>query len=159
MGQSGQEKTEQPTAKKRRDARKEGNIFQSRDIATVLILAGVFSGIRIWIPFIYGQLKTYMTWVIDGATRSSEDMLSASLVFVTLSVFLKCALPLLVLALLLGIVAHGVQTRFNVSFKSIRPKWNRLNPLSGIKRLFSMKNIVELVKKLHQDNTASGTAL
>ena len=39
MGQSGQEKTEQPTAKKRRDARKEGNIFQSRDVATVLILA------------------------------------------------------------------------------------------------------------------------
>ena len=60
--------------------------------------------------------------------------------------FLKCALPLLLLALLLGIVAHGVQTRFNVSFKSIRPKWNRLNPLSGIKRLFSMKNAVELVK-------------
>ena len=55
MGQSGQEKTEQPTAKKRRDARKEGNIFQSRDIATVLILAGVFSGIRIWIPFTYAS--------------------------------------------------------------------------------------------------------
>lgn len=91
MGQSGQEKTEQPTAKKRRDARKEGNIFQSRDIATVLILAGVFSGIRIWIPFIYGQLKTYMTWVIDGATRSSEDMLSASLVFCyTVCVFKMC---------------------------------------------------------------------
>ena len=44
MGQSGQEKTEQPTAKKRRDARKEGNIFQSRDVATVVILAGIFSG-------------------------------------------------------------------------------------------------------------------
>ena len=146
MGQSGQEKTEQPTAKKRRDARKEGNIFQSRDVATVVILAGIFFGIRIWLPFIYGQMKNYMTWVIDGAARSSEDMLSASLVFVTLSVFLKCALPLLLLALLLGIVAHGVQTRFNVSFKSIRPKWNRLNPLSGIKRLFSMKNAVELVK-------------
>ena len=147
MGQSGQEKTEQPTAKKRRDARKEGNIFQSRDVSTVVILAGIFFGIRIWLPFIYGQMKNYMTWVIDGAARSSEDMLSASLVFVTLSVFLKCALPLLLLALLLGIVAHGVQTRFNVSFKSIRPKWNRLNPLSGIKRLFSMKNAVELVKK------------
>lgn len=44
MGQSGQEKTEQPTAKKRQDARKEGNIFQSRDVATVVILAGIFSG-------------------------------------------------------------------------------------------------------------------
>ena len=129
MGQSGQEKTEQPTAKKRRDARKEGNIFQSRDVATVVILAGIFFGIRIWLPFIYGQMKNYMTWVIDGAARSSEDML-----------------PLLVLALFLGVVSHGVQTRFNVSFKSIRPKWNRLNPLSGIKRLFSMKNAVELVK-------------
>ena len=41
MGQSGQEKTEQPTAKKRRDARKEGNIFQSRDVSTVVILAGI----------------------------------------------------------------------------------------------------------------------
>lgn len=67
MGQSGQEKTEQPTAKKRRDARKEGNIFQSRDVATVVILAGIFFGIRIWLPFIYGQMKNYMTWVIDGA--------------------------------------------------------------------------------------------
>lgn len=159
MGQSGQEKTEQPTAKKRRDARKEGNIFQSRDVATVVILAGIFFGIRIWLPFIYGQMKNYMTWVIDGAARSSEDMLSASLVFVTLSVFLKCALPLLLLALLLGIVAHGVQTRFNVSFKSIRPKWNRLNPLSGIKRLFSMKNGSRVGEKLHQDNTAAGIAL
>ena len=56
MGQSGQEKTEQPTAKKRRDARKEGNIFQSRDVATVVILAGIFFGIRIWLPFIYGQM-------------------------------------------------------------------------------------------------------
>ena len=58
----------------------------------------------------------------------------------------KMCVPLLVLALFLGVVSHGVQTRFNVSFKSIRPKWNRLNPLSGIKRLFSMKNAVELVK-------------
>ena len=66
MGQSGQEKTEQPTAKKRRDARKEGNIFQSRDVSTVVILAGIFFGIRIWLPFIYGQMKNYMTWVIDG---------------------------------------------------------------------------------------------
>lgn len=146
MAQSGQEKTEQPTAKKRKDARKEGNIFQSKDVSTVVILAGLFSGIRIYIPFMYAQMRNYMIWVIEGAARSSQDMLSVSLVFMTLSVFIKCALPLLLLALVLGIVVHGVQTRFNVSFQSIRPKWNRLNPLSGIKRMFSMKNVVELLK-------------
>lgn len=99
MGQSGQEKTEQPTAKKRRDARKEGNIFQSRDVATVVILAGIFFGIRIWLPFyIWTDEKLYdlgHRW----SSRSSEDMLSASLVFVTLSVFLKCAASSVLLAL------------------------------------------------------------
>ena len=45
----GQEKTEQPTSKRRKDARKEGNVFQSKDIATVVMLLGL-SLIHIWTP-------------------------------------------------------------------------------------------------------------
>ena len=95
---------------KRRDARKK-NIFQSRDVSTVVDLGWHIFWIAYGFLLYMADEKLY-DMVIDGAARSSEDMLSASLVFVTRLCFLKCALPLLLLALLLGIVAHGVQNTF-----------------------------------------------
>ena len=47
-----------------------------------------------------------------------------------------------------GIVAGGTQTKFNVTFKVLRPKFSKLNPIKGIKNLFSLKKIVDLVKNL-----------
>ena len=55
-GSSGQEKTEKPTSKRRNDARKEGNVFQSKDIATVVMLLGIFFVMRLLMPFIYLSL-------------------------------------------------------------------------------------------------------
>lgn len=146
MADSGQEKTEQPTAKKRRDARQKGNVFQSRDVATVVLLAGIFSFIRIMISYIYGQVRTYMVWILQEVTEFSWDALSKHLAYVTLMTFIRCAFPLLLVALVLGVLAHGVQTRFNVSFEKLRPNFGKLNPISGIKKLFSLKNLVELLK-------------
>ena len=47
-----------------------------------------------------------------------------------------------------GIISHGVQTRFNVSFTPLKPKFSKLNPLKGIKNMFSLKRVVELIKNL-----------
>ena len=62
----GQEKTEQPTSKRRKDARKEGNVFQSKDIATVVMLLGIFFVMRLLMPFIYRNIRDYMKFVIDS---------------------------------------------------------------------------------------------
>ena len=59
------------------------------------------------------------------------ELLSSRLAWETMAVFLKCALPLLGVALLFGVLGQGAQTRFNVSFQSIRPKWSKLNPITG----------------------------
>ncbi len=146
--QNGQEKTEQPTSKRRRDARKEGNVFQSREICTVVILFGVFWMIRILFPFIYTQVRQYFNWIMDAVAGEPESFLTYQLFLVTVLTALKCALPLLLAAFLLGVLSHGVQTRFNVAFKALRPKFNKLNPLKGIKKLFSLKNLMELLKSL-----------
>ncbi len=146
--QNGQEKTEQPTSKRRKDARKEGNIFQSREICTVVILFGVFWTIRFMLPFIYTQVRQYLYWVMDGVSGEGGDFISYQLFFVTVLTTLKCALPLILVALFLGIVSHGAQTRFNVAFKALRPKFSKLNPLKGLKKLFSLKNLVELLKSM-----------
>lgn len=147
-GSSGQEKTEKPTSKRRNDARKEGNVFQSKDITTVILLLGVFWMIRLMMPYIYKNIRSYMEWMLEGVGRDPQELLSSQLFSVTVVTFLKCALPLLLTALVLGILAHGTQTRFNVSFQVVKPKFGKLNPFTGIKKLFALKNVIELVKNL-----------
>lgn len=145
---NGQEKTEQPTSKRRRDARKEGNVFQSKDITTVVVLLGIFYIMRMMVPYIYRNVRSYMEWTLDSVGGEPETLISSQLLTVTVTTFLKCSMPPLLAAMLLGILAHGTQTRFNVSFQSIKPKFGKLNPISGIKKLFALKNVVELLKNL-----------
>ncbi len=131
----GQEKTEQPTSKRRKDARKEGNVFQSKDIVTVVMLAGIFLMMRLMMPYIYTNLRNYMKWIIEGI--NVDSFLSFQLFSTTVRVMLQSVLPLLLAAMMLGILSHGVQTRFNISFYPLKPKFSKLNPLKGIKNMFS----------------------
>ena len=145
---NGQEKTEQPTGKRLRDARKEGNIFQSRDAVTVVMLFGVFYMIKLMLPLIY---KTARECIIHFFSLvGTETPIKASpniYVFMVISV-LKCSLPILLISMFLGIISHGVQTRFNISFQIIKPKFSKLNPINGIKRMFGLKKLVDLAKNL-----------
>lgn len=145
---NGQEKTEQPTAKRRRDARKEGNVFQSKDFSTIVMLFGTFWVVRMMIPNIHQTVRQYMEWIIGGIGSNANEFVSSQLFTVTVASFLKCALPLLLVAMLLGILSNGIQTRFNVSFFVLKPKFSKMNPLKGIKKLFALKNVVELLKNL-----------
>lgn len=145
---NGQEKTEQPTGKRRKDARKKGNVAQSKDVSTVVMLFGIFWMIRLMMPYIYKTVRGYLEWIIRGIGQDTDQFLSSQLMTVTVLSLLKCALPLLLAAMVLGIVSHGVQTRFNVSFEAIRPKFSKMNPITGIKNLFSLKKFVELIKNL-----------
>lgn len=144
----GQEKTEQPTGKRRRDARKEGNIFQSKDIVTVLMLFGVFYMIRLFLPIIYDTVREYMEFAF-ASIRADEPFGGSPHIFVySVLSMLKCALPLLLTSMLLGVLGHGIQTRFLVTFKPLRPKLSKLNPIKGIRNMFSLKKVVDLLKNL-----------
>ena len=151
---NGQEKTEQPTSKRRKDAKKDGNVFQSRDVATVVVLFGVFYMMRVMLPILYETVRDCMVYFFSLV--GTDDPLSASMQIFAYEVvaLLKCALPLLLAAAVLGIVSHGVQTRFNVTFKPLRPKFSRLNPISGMKKLFSLKKNCGSDQKPDQDFAA-----
>lgn len=141
-----EEKTEAPTAKKRGDAKKEGNVFQSRDAVTVVMLFGMFTLIRFYLPYIYGDVRSFLRDM--GELISAAEPLSTQLFSRFLVVALKDALPLLLTAVIIGIVGHGMQTRFNISFRPLTPKLSNISPLNGIKRIFSLRNLVELLKNL-----------
>lgn len=145
---NGQEKTEQPTSKRRKDAREEGNIFQSKDIVTVLMLLGVFYTAKLVLPMIYETAGEFMEFFFSAAGADAPLERSPNIYAYAVVTLLKCALPLLLVSMVLGILGHGIQTRFLVTFKPLRPKFSKLNPISGIKKLFGMKKVVELVKNL-----------
>lgn len=145
---NGQEKTEQPTGKRRSDARKEGNLFQSKDVATVVVLFCTFWAMRLALSSLYRTLRDYLVRLFGGLGGDLSEFLSASFYSFTVMSFLKCVLPLLLVTMVCGILAAGVQTRFNVTFKPLKPKLSKLNPISGLKKLFSLRNVVELVKNL-----------
>ena len=145
---NGQEKTEQPTGKRREDARKKGNVFQSQDVANVVLLFTSFTMLKFYIPSIFRIVREYMTVNLSQAGQSGREILSWSTYYDFCESALRCVLPLLLATIIFSVIAHGSQTRFLVSFQKLRPGLDKLNPLSGIKRMFELKNAIKLLSSL-----------
>ena len=145
---NGQEKTEKPTSKRRKDARKEGNVFQSRDAVTVVMLFGVFCILRLLLPLLYETIRDCMVYFFSAVGNENPLGTSPHIYIYMVVAVIKCAMPALLASMVLGIIAHGVQTRFNVSFQSLRPKFSKMNPINGIKKMFGIKKLVDLAKNL-----------
>lgn len=142
------EKTEKATPKKRKDQRKEGNVFQSKDVVTIVSLLGSFCCLQLLFPMIYRTLRDCLVQFIGYAGTVEElgqgDM--PKLGFEAGLVVVKGALPILLIGCALAILATGIQTRFLFTSKAFKPKFSNLNPLNGIKNMFSLKSLVELLK-------------
>ena len=145
---NGQEKTEQPTGKRLREAREEGNIFQSKDAVTVVMLFGVFWMVKKMLPFIYETASNCVIHIFSLALTDRPLDASTHIFAYMVAAVLKCSMPILLVSMLLGILGHGIQTRFNVSFKMLKPKFSKMNPINGIKRMFGIKKLVDLAKNL-----------
>lgn len=142
------EKTEKATPKKRRDQRKEGNVASSKDVIAVASLIGCFYCLQLLFPAIYETLRDTMIFQITAVAEIDELSLGnlQMLGMKTVKDLAKCIFPLGVISLTIGVVATGIQTRFNVTTKPLKFKLSKLNPLKGIKNMFSAKQVVELLK-------------
>ncbi len=143
-----EEKTEKATPKKRRDQRKEGNVASSKDVIAVASLIGCFYCLQLLFPAIYETLRDTMIFQITAVAEIDELSLGTlqMLGMKTVKALAKCIFPLGVISLTIGVVATGIQTRFNVTTKPLKFKLSKLNPLKGIKNMFSAKQVVELLK-------------
>ena len=147
--ESGQEKTEDPTPKRIREAREKGDVPRSRELgATVLLLAAAASAL------IFGDLVAHrMADMMGGNLALERDTLfdsSMMLAYLARSMFdallaLSGFFGLVLLAAIVGPIALG---GWNFSGQAVQPKGSRINPLSGLKRMFSLKALIELVKAL-----------
>lgn len=144
------EKTEKASQKKRRDERKKGNVFKSQDIVIIISLLGAFYGLKFLFPIMFSSAKTFLELCVSGVSNTKEIGNSGSRVYLRqlMIQYMKCSVPMLLLAVATGILGVGIQTKFLFSMKSLAPKFDRINPISGFKKLFSVKSVVQLVKSL-----------
>ncbi len=144
------DKTEQPTGKKLEDARKEGNVPQSKEVTIAITLVASFYVFKLFYPLIKSQMldviKDQLKMVGYTQTLDISNLQD---------VFIKCllkyaiaAIPLLLVVGFAAIVISMAQTKLLVNFKSLKPKFDRMNPIQGIKKLFSLKGFIEVLKSL-----------
>ena len=150
MPDSSEEKTEKATPKKRTDQRKEGNIFQSKEIIIAATLIVTFTSFRFLYPIIESTLlknvRSFFTLAGSMDLLKQSDMLKF---FIDeLITFAIAAAPMLLIAGIIAIIATVAQTKGLVTFKSLKPKFSRMNPLSGLKNMISLKGLVELLKSI-----------
>lgn len=143
MAEQTGEKTEQPTPRRLEEAIKQGQIPRSGEVQTVFVLMGAlaalaFAGREIWQQFVSVGVMTLSHLHDTTITSSSLQAYGVSSVFV----LAKCVGPIVLATLLAGLVAGGLQNRFNTATEVLTPNWNRVNPVEGFNRLFSARMAV-----------------
>lgn len=144
------ERSEKATGKKRKDQRKKGNVFQSKDVTALVSIFVTFLFLKSYFPFVYrtisGQLQTFFNF-LHTQTQMTQSFL-VLLFKQAAGAAIACILPLAFLSIIVAIISTGAQTKFLFSAQSIRPQFSKLDPLKGIARMFSLKSGVELLKNI-----------
>ncbi len=151
----GGEKTEEPTSKKLSDARKEGQVAKSKEVTSAFEMLFAFILLKFWIERmgtyfvgnisdIYSQIPSYIK-MYDGYV---QDQTLNYLFVKAMTRVLTIMAPFLIVGFAVAIVTNILQVKWMITTKPLRPKFSKINPISGFKRIFSHNSLVELLKSV-----------
>lgn len=154
---SDQEKTEEATPRRKEKAREEGQVARSRELTTFLVLLGGVIGLWSMGQMLYNQLGMVMEQAFLFERRQAmEDMpmLTNALDLGQRTLF--AMMPLFLLLALIALIAPTLLGGFLISGKSLQPKFSKLNPISGLKRIFATQALIELAKAIAKSLLVGG---
>lgn len=148
----GGDKTEKATPKKLEDARKEGRVARSSDLINGLMLLFMFYVIKI-----FGSMmaKGFLNSFSKYYTKSSDIAMDIFDIRQAVSIgneiiidIILVSLPVLIGSFAVAFLGNIIQVGWKVTGKPLKPKLDRLNPVGGLKRMFSQDKVVELIKSI-----------
>ncbi len=153
-GQGG-DKTEPATEKKLSDARKEGQVAKSREIANALGILAVFMILKVWVatmgnqllrlfPGIYERIPEVVTFWQGYMPEQDIKIIFWDMIFDCIVIMA----PILLIGFIVAFVSDVAQVGWKPTSKPLQPKLSKINPLSGFKKIFSANSLVELVKSI-----------
>ncbi|MEO9530033.1 type III secretion system export apparatus subunit SctU [Roseibium sp.] len=146
-GQSSGEKTEQPTPKKTRDARAKGQVPRSQEVVTTVSLMSVIAYLWLTWDSTFNRLVDLMDQI---ASLHGQDFHTSAYrgIGIAFNDGIAIILPVIGVVILTGVAANYLQFGNIFAFDNLMPKLEKVNPAQGLKKIFSMKQVVETLKSI-----------
>lgn len=146
------EKTEDPTAKKLSDARKEGQVARSKELVTAAGLTTLFLILKSFSGYYTDNFLKMYTRTFSSISEVAGGELTSSIsnaIFndAVTTVLLTC-LPVFIAGLVVSFVVVLFQVKWKISTKPMQPKFSKINPVKGFKKIFSKDKLVEMLIEL-----------
>lgn len=151
----GGEKTEPATTKKLSDARKEGQVAKSREIANGMGLLALFLVLKFWVGTMGIQFMEVFT---DIYVRIPESVVfwngnlperEMQVIFQEMIIqIIRISAPVLLVAVIVSFICDVFQVKWQPTTKPLKPKFNKLNPIKGFKKVISVNSVIELIKSV-----------
>lgn len=151
----GGEKTEPATSKKLDDIRKEGQVAKSKEITTAISLMSLFIILKIYIGKlgtglidVYKEVYNYISIVVSDSYNGLHTRMATTVLKEVITDIISLVIPILIVAAIIAILCNMLQQRWMITAKPMKPKLSKISPLSGFKRIFSIRQLVELLKSI-----------
>ena len=151
----GGERTEEPTGKKLQDARKEGQVAKSQELGNAVGLITAFLTLKLFgtvigtnfleiFEFVYSSIPDRIKFV-SGELPQRDFTGFIRIVMIRMIIIM---MPVFLATLAVGLIINIVQVKWQPTTKPLKPKFSKLNPVNGVKRLFSKEKLFELLKSV-----------
>lgn len=145
----GQEKTEKATPRRLQEARKKGQIAKSMDVNTAVVLLAAILILKFQFTAMGDRMRAIAERAFGELPR--EDFTNASVYSLALDLgaqFVQIVAPTILLLLIAGLAANYLQVGVLFTVEPLKPKFDKINPINGFKRIFSRRSAVEVLKAL-----------
>ncbi len=142
------ERTEEATPRRREEARQKGNIAKSMELNYALVfLTGVMS-VYFFIKHMFANIREVFIYYLTHLNYDLTVANAYALAFTLVKQMFVIVFPVLLALIVVSIFSNVAQFGFLMSSEALVPKFERINPISGLGRLFSMRGLVELLKSI-----------
>lgn len=152
---NGGEKTEPATAKKLKDARKEGQVAKSQELNHAIGLIALFLILRVFMSYISENLFDTFSVVYNKIPDIIDESIGGMSIYIATTVInnimlfiLQILAPVFIIGFFVALLSNIIQVKWEVTTKPMMPKFSKMNPLNGFKRIFSKDALFELVKSI-----------
>lgn len=143
------EKTEDPTAKRQSESRQKGQVAKSIDFSSSVIILVAFFSLKFIGPYMYNELTGLMKTIFTQFPTSDFTINTFQVMFLNYGfVFIRTALPIMIVILVISLLINFLQVGFLFTLEPLMPDFGKLNPITGLGRMFSMHAVVELIKSI-----------
>lgn len=147
--ENSQDKTEEPSLRRIEEFRKRGEVASSKELASVFVLAASVTIFSIALVYFLSNMQDFIEWLYSTDIKKFYSKEFVHIFFNKLfSTLGKGLLPALIFILFAGVLSYVVQVGFLWAPNVLKFDLNRINPINGVKKLFSVRALVETIKAL-----------